>query len=362
MTAYQVLPDLSAEDFAALRADIAARGVLVPVEYDEDGNILDGHHRVRACEELGLTDWPRFIRKGLSEADKRVHARQLNLARRHLSRDQKRDLIAAQLRETPAKSNRQVAERLGVSHPTVANVRREMEATGDVVKVTTTTDTLGRSQPARKPIRTTFVDPDAEAAEPGLVARALDDMLERGEEPTNAALKREVAKPHVAHNTGNNEWYTPDDILAAARDVMGGIWLDPASSEIANRRVGATIYFDKDDDGLSQSWAGGTIWMNPPYAPELVRQFADKLVETVEVNPTTAIVLVNNATETRWFQRMAASCRAICFPAGRVRFLDPDGKPGAPLQGQAILYFGFDPGRFCERFAGFGFVVRHGQV
>jgi N6-adenosine-specific RNA methylase IME4 len=192
MNRYQVLPDLSSEDFAALRADIAARGVLVPVEYDENGNILDGHHRVRACEELGLADWPRFIRTGLSEADKRVHARQLNLARRHLSRDQKRDLIAAQLRETPAKSNRQVAERLGVSHPTVANVRREMEATGDVVKVTTTTDTLGRSQPARKPIRTTFVDPDAEAAEPGLAERALRAMIKRGEEPTRAELQREV--------------------------------------------------------------------------------------------------------------------------------------------------------------------------
>lgn len=175
-----------------------------------------------------------------------------------------------------------------------------------------------------------------------------------------AAAEKATAKPHVAHNTGNNEWYTPDDILAAARDVMGGIWLDPASSEIANRRVGATIYFDKDDDGLRQSWTGGTIWMNPPYAPELVRQFADKLVETVESYPTIAIVLVNNATETRWFQRMAGVCRAICFPSARVRFLDPDGNPGAPLQGQAILYFGFEPDRFCERFAGFGFVVRHG--
>lgn len=343
MTAYQVLPDLSAEDFAALRADIAARGVLVPVEYDEDGNILDGHHRVRACEELGLTDWPRFIRKGLSEADKRVHARQLNLARRHLNRDQKRDLIAAQLRETPEKSNRQVAEGLGVDDKTVGTVRRDMEAGAEIPHHAVRVGKDGVTQPARKPIRTSFVDT--------LEARVAEEK---------AALRIDITKPHVAHNTGNNEWYTPDDILAAARDVMGGIWLDPASSEIANRRVGATIYFDKDDDGLRQSWTGGTIWMNPPYAPELVRQFADKLVETVESYPTIAIVLVNNATETRWFQRMAEVCRAICFPVGRVRFLDPDGNPGAPLQGQAILYFGFDPDRFCERFAGFGFVVRHG--
>ncbi len=44
---YQLLPPLSPEDFAALEASIIEHGVLVPVEYDEEGNILDGHHRVQ---------------------------------------------------------------------------------------------------------------------------------------------------------------------------------------------------------------------------------------------------------------------------------------------------------------------------
>ena len=160
MNAYQVLPPLSSEDFTALKTDIAARGVLVPVEYDESGNILDGHHRVKACEELGLSDWPRFIRKGLTEAEKRVHARQLNLARRHLNQTQKRDLIADQLKETPEKSNRQVAEGLGVDHKTVAAVRAEGEGRGEIPHVSERKDTLGRSQPARKPIVTRYVDPE----------------------------------------------------------------------------------------------------------------------------------------------------------------------------------------------------------
>ena len=50
---YQVMPPLSPEEYAALKADIATRGVLFPVEYDEDGNILDGHHRVKACGGWG---------------------------------------------------------------------------------------------------------------------------------------------------------------------------------------------------------------------------------------------------------------------------------------------------------------------
>ena len=42
---YQVMPSMPLEQFAALKADIAERGVLVPIDVDEHGHILDGHHR-----------------------------------------------------------------------------------------------------------------------------------------------------------------------------------------------------------------------------------------------------------------------------------------------------------------------------
>lgn len=45
---------------------------------------------------------------------------------------------------------------------------------------------------ARKDIHEARQFRDAEKAEPGLISRTLDAMIERGEEPTRAALKREV--------------------------------------------------------------------------------------------------------------------------------------------------------------------------
>lgn len=131
-TPYQVMPALAPDEFAALKADIAARGVQVPVEYDEMGNILDGHHRVQACFELKITHWPRLVRHGLSEEEKRRHARRLNLDRRHLNHDQRRELIAAELREAPAASDRAIASGLGVDHKTVGTVRDAMESTGEI--------------------------------------------------------------------------------------------------------------------------------------------------------------------------------------------------------------------------------------
>lgn len=85
---YQLLPDLPADDYARLKADIAQRGVLVPVELDEHGNVLDGHHRVKIADELGI-EYPTVTRIGLAEHEKRLHAVSLNLARRHLTDAQK---------------------------------------------------------------------------------------------------------------------------------------------------------------------------------------------------------------------------------------------------------------------------------
>lgn len=166
MSLYQVMPALSDDEFATLKADIAARGVLIPVEYDEDGNILDGHHRVQICDELGISDFPKFIRKGLTEAEKRTHARNLNIARRHLNREQRRELIAADLKDDPSRSNRQVASGLGVSHHTVQSVRDQAEATGQIAQLEKTTGADGKER--RKPIRTAFVDPTPEGAREAL--------------------------------------------------------------------------------------------------------------------------------------------------------------------------------------------------
>lgn len=177
---------------------------------------------------------------------------------------------------------------------------------------------------------------------------------EEGAAVTGRTMERLAKRAHVANNSGNNEWYTPPSIIEAARAVLGGIDLDPASSAVANRTVRAECYFTADDDGLAQDWTG-RVWLNPPYAQPLIAEFSEKLAASVESGAVeAACVLVNNATETAWFQRMLGACSAACFLRGRVRFLDPAGNPGAPLQGQALLYFGPHADSFAQQFQQFG--------
>lgn len=164
-------------------------------------------------------------------------------------------------------------------------------------------------------------------------------------------------KPHVSHNSGDNEWYTPAEYIMAARQWMGEIELDPASSDIANKAIRAKRYFTAQDDGLERDWSG-RVWMNPPYAGDLIGQFVDKLCEHVDNEDVPqATVLVNNATDTAWFHELAARATAICFPSGRVGFENADGRQAKPLQGQALLCIGGNRRDAASIFKQFGFVV-----
>lgn len=80
---YQLLDPLRPEERAALKADIAAKGVLVPVEMDTEGNVLDGHQRVEIARELGI-DYPKISRQFASEVEKQEHALKMNLLRRQM--------------------------------------------------------------------------------------------------------------------------------------------------------------------------------------------------------------------------------------------------------------------------------------
>ncbi len=146
---YQVMPDLGPEDVEQLRESIRARGVLMPILVDEDGVVIDGHHRAHIAAELGV-ECPREVRPGLTETEKRSLAYELNSARRQLSREQKRGLVADSLKADPQLSDREHARRVGVSPTTVGAVRAKLEQTGDVSKLDTRTDSAGRKQPASK--------------------------------------------------------------------------------------------------------------------------------------------------------------------------------------------------------------------
>ncbi len=242
---YQLLPPLGEDAYASLKASITEHGVLVPVEVDETGAVLDGHHRIRAWEELRaegvrLPDYPRVVRAGLSETEKRQLVRALNLARRHLSQRERRALVADAIRDDPQASDRRIAVALGVSPTTVGAVRAELVAVGDVSRLDTRTDALGRSQPATKPAPAIIVRGarDERRAREALAAigdeapsRLLDlKAAERQARKADYERRRASAEP-TDHAAGSRWELRAGDFAAALDDVETGsvdlIYTDP---------------------------------------------------------------------------------------------------------------------------------------
>lgn len=188
------------------------------------------------------------------------------------------------------------------------------------------------------------------AKHPEVVEQVKAEARQNGDIATRESVLREIKKPHVTNNSKDDEWYTPAKYIEAAREVLGSIDLDPASNDFANETVKASVYYTEERDGLEQEWFGN-IWMNPPYSTALLSRFADKLISS---NFSQAIVLVNNATETAWFEKMISKATAVVFHKGRIRFVKRDGEHGVPLQGQAFIYYGDNAAKFLDVFSEYG--------
>ena len=134
---YQYLPQPSDADYERLKKSIREAGGLWPgheIVVDENGVILDGYTRERVCAELELP-CPRRVRTDLtSEDEKFAYIVNVNMARRHLTIDQKRQLTTEYLRRFPEKSNRAIAAEVGLADKTVGVVRHEAEASAEITQ------------------------------------------------------------------------------------------------------------------------------------------------------------------------------------------------------------------------------------
>lgn len=150
---YQVMPPLTEDERADLEQSIKANGVLVPVLIDDGGDIIDGHHRAEIADRLGI-EYLQITKVG-TPAELRTLAYSLNLHRRHLSREQKRELVETSLKADPQLSDREHSRRTSVSPTTAAKVRSDLEESDQLDTFSTRVDprTGNVSQSATQPPR-----------------------------------------------------------------------------------------------------------------------------------------------------------------------------------------------------------------
>src|SRR5262249_48505991 len=148
-----LFPMMSESELRELGEDIRKRRlkskVTVWIGPDERRYLLDGRNRLDAMELVGvkvnINDMghsPRF--KFTHVKDPYAYVLSANIHRRHLTAEQKRELIAEVLKAKPEQSNNQIAKQVKADDKTVAKVRRELESTSEIPKLEKTVGKDGK--------------------------------------------------------------------------------------------------------------------------------------------------------------------------------------------------------------------------
>jgi transcriptional regulator with XRE-family HTH domain len=157
--AAELFPTMSESELRELGKDIKKNGLRYPIilwRENEGANayLLDGRNRLDAMESVGLSILNKDgeIKRGWSfrDGDPYDLVLSFNVLRRHLTGEQKRELIAKILKAKPAASNRQIAKQVKADHKTVAAVRAEKESTGEIPQLKKTVGADGKQRKSKK--------------------------------------------------------------------------------------------------------------------------------------------------------------------------------------------------------------------
>ena len=160
---------------------------------------------------------------------------------------------------------------------------------------------------------------------------------------------------NINADSGNDEYFTPLEIVESARRVMGSIDLDPASNDVANERIKATKIFTLRDNGLNQKWFGN-VWLNHPFGKATNRAWIEKISNEYDRGNFVACINICFAsTSESWFQHLLTMPQ--CFFKKRTNYFLPDGtiKMGV-TKGSVVTYWGDDVDKFAKEFSKYGVV------
>lgn len=159
----------------------------------------------------------------------------------------------------------------------------------------------------------------------------------------------------VSQKTGVQDYFTPPEIINAAREAMGGIDLDAASHPLANRTHKIDDYFHTGRSAFDNDWYG-RVWLNPPYGHNAIWfERIEHFIESGEVEQLCMLspMYVFQTRIARPFMERASGLSLLSPTPKFWGNADPD-KVGTNLP-HGIVYVGPDPRRFHTAFAPFGF-------
>lgn len=119
---------------------------------------------------------------------------------------------------------------------------------------------------------------------------------------------------NVHFSSKDQTWETPQDFFDKLNKEFN-FTLDPCCTKETAK---CKKYFTPEDDGLSKSWDGETVFMNPPYG----RAIKDWIKKASEIKNGTVVCLIPSRTDTKYFHEYLYQKENVelRFLKGRLKF------------------------------------------
>ena len=118
----------------------------------------------------------------------------------------------------------------------------------------------------------------------------------------------------VLWSSAGDEWYTPQ-VVFDRLDKEFHFTLDPCATDQNHK---CPTYFTKEQDGLQQSWAGHSVFVNPPYSD--IKTWVEKSYLSSLKPNTLVVMLVPARTDTKYFHKYITKAKEVRFIEGRLKF------------------------------------------
>ncbi len=153
------------------------------------------------------------------------------------------------------------------------------------------------------------------------------------------------------------DYFTPPELVDAARLAMGGIDLDAASHWIANQKFRIPDYFHRGRDAMENDWYG-KVWLNPPYNKNA--PWFERILKFIASGDIEQICMLSPmyVFQTRQAQEVMELSSALVLLTPTPKFWgNSEGREGTNLP-HGIVYIGDRTAEFREAFRPFGFTVK----
>lgn len=140
----------------------------------------------------------------------------------------------------------------------------------------------------------------------------------------------------IMFSSKDKEWGTPQNFFDNLNKVHGPFTLDPCSTHSSAK---CEEYYTIEDDGLSKSWQGHNVFMNPPYGRDLGKWIKKAYNESKKPD-TKVTCLLPARTDTKYWHEYCMKAWRIYFIKGRIKFDTMNGgsKNSAPFPSAVVVF------------------------